>query len=384
MTGRGRLREGVAAVVVSVLVAAIFLAFCELTLRIYVNRTAGARRGRALPTPSQRHDYQIADPVVGYVLKPGYDADGIHVNSLGFRGPEIALDKPGDVFRVVAIGDSTTFGLEGEECTYPAQLQKKLNETRRAKRVEVVNAGVEGYSSTYALSLLRHRVASLHPDVVLIYVGWNDLYGIDPRHPPEESVAEDLDLESLPQEACGIKAQIGRYLQVLYLSQFMTRLTHLELPRLMAKLRTPSDSTMQISRLATYGFERRLVAIVHSSREGGAVPVLMSLPTILSERMSAKALSVVHYPGWANGDVGYLLAVAKEYNAALRRVAQSESVQLIDNAPYVDSRQDKDMLFFDTLHMYCQGYELLARNIAKVLDEKKLVPAPTQDASGRN
>ena len=61
----------------------------------------------------RRRGQLIRDPrgVNPHVLKPGtwkFFESTWRVNSLGFRGPEISVEK-GDRYRIVAIGESTTF-----------------------------------------------------------------------------------------------------------------------------------------------------------------------------------------------------------------------------------------------------------------------------------
>lgn len=82
------------------------------------------------------------------------------------------------VGRIVAVGDSLTagFGLEESE-TYPAQLQRKLQEDGR--KFEVINAGVSGETSSGALSRLNW-ILTQNPDIVILEIGANDgLRGLD-------------------------------------------------------------------------------------------------------------------------------------------------------------------------------------------------------------
>ena len=47
------------------------------------------------------------------------------INSQGLRGPEFVMDKPNDVYRIIAVGGSTTFGLGVEDSfSWPTLLQK--------------------------------------------------------------------------------------------------------------------------------------------------------------------------------------------------------------------------------------------------------------------
>ncbi len=53
-----------------------------------------------------RHEY---DPLLFWRLRPGSKFQGDMLNSLGLRGPEVA-DKTADEFRVLSLGESTTYG----------------------------------------------------------------------------------------------------------------------------------------------------------------------------------------------------------------------------------------------------------------------------------
>src|SRR5206468_9052768 len=41
---------------------------------------------------------------------------------------------------------------------------------------EIVNAGVIGYTSLHGLEWFERDLARLHPDVVTLYFGWNDMW----------------------------------------------------------------------------------------------------------------------------------------------------------------------------------------------------------------
>ncbi len=48
----------------------------------------------------------------GYAMKPNYERVPFErINNLGFRGEDIKLEKPDGVYRIVAIGGSTTFAV---------------------------------------------------------------------------------------------------------------------------------------------------------------------------------------------------------------------------------------------------------------------------------
>jgi lysophospholipase L1-like esterase len=93
----------------------------------------------------------------------------IRTNAFGLRGGPLPGPKAPGVRRVLAIGDSFTFGaaVQGEEA-WPRQLELRLGDEPSAARSEVVNAGVSGFGTAHQLLLYRLLQASLRPDVVVL------------------------------------------------------------------------------------------------------------------------------------------------------------------------------------------------------------------------
>jgi nicotinamidase-related amidase len=112
----------------------------------------------------------VGVPYLNYTLNPAFE----DINDYGYRGEAVAIPKPDGVYRIVALGGSTTYGhaLTADEA-YPAQLQRLLRE-RGETQVEVVNLGVPGYFSLDSLVNLATRGLALQPDLILIYDGVND------------------------------------------------------------------------------------------------------------------------------------------------------------------------------------------------------------------
>jgi len=97
------------------------------------------------------------------------------INALGMRGDEVEHTKPEGVVRIAAVGDSFTFG-EGvrDEDTLPSCLRRQLAEALPELRVEVLNFGVSGYSTRDEVLVVRERVLSFAPDLILLIYALND------------------------------------------------------------------------------------------------------------------------------------------------------------------------------------------------------------------
>jgi lysophospholipase L1-like esterase len=107
-------------------------------------------------------------------------------NRAGFRGNEVQVEKPPGHVRVVCMGESTTYctGIADDLATYPARLEAHLRNARGDLDIEVINAGVGGYTSIENLLRLLFHVLPLSPDLVVHYYTHNDVH---PRRMPHLS-----------------------------------------------------------------------------------------------------------------------------------------------------------------------------------------------------
>ena len=103
--------------------------------------------------------------------------DSITINTLGFRGPESSEIKPPNTYRIFMVGGSTMFGAgaTSDETTIPGYLQQLLNENDFEFDIEVINSGIQGADSNTELNLIKHKLITFSPDLIVIYDGWNDL-----------------------------------------------------------------------------------------------------------------------------------------------------------------------------------------------------------------
>jgi lysophospholipase L1-like esterase len=123
-------------------------------------------------------------PYLAYYPTPNYRNGKTLHNSLGYRNDEFPLEKPSGLYRIVALGGSSTYdvSIKDNDKTFTAQLEKLLNEDYGYPDVQVINAGVPGYNSWEILVNLEFRVLDLDPDLVIIYEGTNDVHArlVDP------------------------------------------------------------------------------------------------------------------------------------------------------------------------------------------------------------
>ena len=102
----------------------------------------------------------------------------IAINSEGFRGPERWRGKTvRDVYRILCIGDSVTFGYNvDQEATFPRRLQDMFRQRYPGVPIEVINAGVPGWTWVQGLHFLEREGLALHPTLVIAAFGTNDQF----------------------------------------------------------------------------------------------------------------------------------------------------------------------------------------------------------------
>jgi lysophospholipase L1-like esterase len=159
---------------------AVFLGLCvvfELVMQLRLPK--GAR------VPGHHQVFCEYDPLLGWKLSPGKigtrSTPEYHVtesiNPHGLRGPDYAYDKPAGVYRVLLVGDSM---LEGSSVTdeqvVSERLRASLQTAMPGRRVEVINAGVGGYSTDQEYLLFKNELVKYRPDLTVLFFTENDVY----------------------------------------------------------------------------------------------------------------------------------------------------------------------------------------------------------------
>lgn len=98
------------------------------------------------------------------------------INSLGLRDDEFPLTRPDGEYRVLAIGDSFTFGLGvAAQDAWPAALERLLT-AERGSAVQVINAGfAAGHLPSLYEPWILDEGLTLDPQLVIVGLCLNDL-----------------------------------------------------------------------------------------------------------------------------------------------------------------------------------------------------------------
>jgi lysophospholipase L1-like esterase len=120
-------------------------------------------------------------PFVGHMARPVF-GDDLHINVLGFRDErQTYITKPERTVRIFITGGSTAWGVgaSSQKSTISYILEQLLNaQVGRATgyRYEVINAAFPAWSTTQEKLLVEQRLIDMHPDVVIMFSGNNDVH----------------------------------------------------------------------------------------------------------------------------------------------------------------------------------------------------------------
>lgn len=115
-------------------------------------------------------------------FSPEFGTIEVATNGRGFRDHRDYGPKPAGTFRILALGDSFTwgYGVAYEE-TYLRLLERRLNGNGRAP-VEIVKAGIPGLGTRQEMGVLQHYGLSVEPDLVVLgFIGEDMLNNAAPN-----------------------------------------------------------------------------------------------------------------------------------------------------------------------------------------------------------
>jgi lysophospholipase L1-like esterase len=280
-----------------------------------------------------------------------WDGTFYGIDTHGWRGPEFAPTFAEDELRIVAIGDSTTFGkgVEEIEC-WPRQLERVLQEKLGpSRKVMVANLGVNGYASRDYLEVLRTQALELKPHAVIVGFCLNDFPNVLAK--VDKAVYQNQ--QNLRSKlSWDMRAQLGklalfRWARATYYEVNRDR----DLQQVEAIARSVAQA--QGENIDALGGEReRLTEIVRLCQEANA-----GLVTFLFPYESQVYLETpVEGPSQALGELSRSLGVKYlDISAEFRATAQAT--------------EPPTKLFIrgDRYHPNGRGYAIVARRVSEVL-----------------
>lgn len=297
---------------------------------------------RTAADPGDQPDL-IPDEALGFKLNPGLDG----VNSLGLRYPEDIVNKSKGTFRIVVVGDSVSFPLDG---------YVRFVDERVPERVEVINAAVHGYTTYQERMFLERDLVRLSPDLVLVQYCLNDNFRF--LHYLTSKGTRLMTLEAkaaLFPEGSGFVAWLSRtsYLvygirRAWYAETFEANSVPWENPL----LKRAWDE-------ASWVEQRHHFAAMKKSAAGvGARFVILAVPH------EAQFDAELH-----GSDEERLLYP----QTALAAICKREDVPFLDLFAPLFARRSES-LFSDQLHLTPIGHRIVGEEVVRFLRERNLVP----------
>jgi len=278
------------------------------------------------------------------------------INSKGFVGPEFDDQPSPDVYRIIALGDSCTFGLW--QMVYPSLLERLLNDSGSSRRFEVINAGIEGYNSTFALGRIRDELLRYRPKLMIIYIGWNDLMKTDPAN------ASRVDAYRWLADLLDRSYLIKAYKKLLYVY-------------LIPLIFPPStivngEGVRAFDNFVPTRYRSNLEDMIRLLQSHNIEILLVTLPTVVRSGMTAEELRRAHvfFPYFAGAyGVSQLLSLHAAYNRTIIEISRRQGVELIDLAARFELVRDKTSYFWDTMHPSEKGHALIADTLFRRIKE---------------
>ena len=331
---------------------ALTLVLADLALTLSgVVPTVAAIRDRSLEyvdSASSRHRL-----VPKTVESPGRPP--VQINRWGLRGPEVEVPAPAGRIRLLFLGGSFVFDVDGGE--WPRGVEDILRAA--AHDVEVLNGGVPGHATADSLGKLVTALWQLEPDVDFVCHAWNDIkyFGqLRTDHTYRDFVGGfEEDWRIHPRG-------IDRWLSAsaayrLVRSQVVRRLIGEEGRR--------SRGRQQVGELGPAQYRLNLQTIVHVTRDIGAVPVLCKQPRLATADSSAADRERIDYDTVGLSHEQLIEAFVRA-DAIVDDVAVGNGVSVVDLHALLSGRSE---LFIDHIHLTAAGGQAAARVVADRLDE---------------
>ena len=305
------------------------------------------------------------------------------INSFGFRGREINLEKREGQIRIVCLGASETFGLyESKDKEWPSQLGEMLKDP--FPRVEVINASVIGLNFNKRKDYVEKYVLPLKPDILIILNQRFVLFVKDMIRGlgREDSVnqVKEREIKNPIKVLLSRGKTISKHHKAIERCLPKSLSTAISMWRLREKIRRkekrhcihqkPMD---EVPENIVLEYEKDLRLFIHYLNENHILPVLSTYPALITpfnkEFHKNLLLATRHVYCIELSEIG-LMDASEKLNDAVRRVAQDYHLPFVDN----DRLIPKTLEYFgDNFHFTNKGAEFLAKNFYDLLNHCQLI-----------
>ncbi|MCU0755975.1 MAG: SGNH/GDSL hydrolase family protein [Xanthomonadales bacterium] len=344
-----------------------------------------------------RLDAEVAyEPVPGAWVSPQLTPERRdQLDGRGLRTPHPEARPPGTL-RVLGLGDSV---VQAVEVAYPetwlAQLEGLLG-GELARPLQTINGGVGGYVSwQVAPRLLRHGLR-YDPDVLVVIVGWNDLYfGSRPNWRSRITLADFHEARPATTATAGAEPATETRswkARLRDMSALANLLAEVRAKYLLAreyderiKASRQSDCVTEFNAAALEDYRRELAVLLQTATAQGLPLALVRFPTLVGDAAATpeeQEKMLVYYRNsplchreYRQWHARYLEAI-DAFAAAHPQLILIDAHQAFEALP----QAEKAALFVDLAHLTPAGNRRLAEVVAtRLLAERARwldAPAP--------
>lgn len=319
----------------------------------------GDQSGFAVRSPVQAARW-ISHPFQPYAGRPNAEfeflneragiREYIRTNSYGFRSHEFPeAKKPGDFF-VLCFGGSTTygFGAASNSETWPERLEAKLAARYPEHNVKIFNLGLDMATSAVSVVNMALIGTHLHPDLVIVYHGYNDLAALGAKtfRSDHAHFYRDLDPEAV---FTGFERSLPSWMLSSYVIAYAAG---------------ASDMILRINDLARVA---RIPFDYGDDRLRGLDATLQNLSTIRSLTAGAGGETLLSTFQFRDGDA----RDCSQLNQALRTYFDRKGYWYVDQDRLIPDHDPT--LQIDECHFTPKGDDLMAQNFFDAIVERGLL-----------
>ena len=299
-------------------------------------------------------------------LAPGVNGNGrgtATVAPIGLRAPVPVVPRPAGRARIAIVGDSSLFGHGvGDDQTLGAALDREFQ--ARDLDVDIINAGIPGYSTAQSRILLGELVWGLEPTLLLIGSVWSD-----------NNFDHYTDADLLRTAATWRHNPLSHLASMRLLAGWLDRLRGGSGAHLVSWTRSSGRPKGQVRRVSLVDYATNLDLMVREAAERGVGAAFLGLA-------NRDMVMEIHADGgsW------------DPYFAAQAASAQAHGLPRTTVAPVLTAALAEglslDELFVDELHPTGEAFRRIATSLADGLQAASwpmaplLAQGPSFDTSG--
>lgn len=275
----------------------------------------------------------------------GRPLHSLPINKSGFRGKDL-YDPQKAKYRIVTMGGSSTFSSECPVGTsYPEVLEISLNEKLGNNEIEVINRGMNGMSTHEVAGLFSKEVANQSSTLVTVCSAFNAL---------DNPLILDFRKGSSPWH---LRMFWGK-------SLFYTALYN--------NIRMRRSHGPDHEQFVTETYRKDLESIAQTARLKNIKLLFIQQPLLDASKVDLKKIS----DRVVGEDIRSLLdgfavkvPMQKKLAAIMKKVAQKNSIPLVDPRPALEDAPEPEQYFWIALHLTPKGSQVMASEIDRQVEE---------------